>query len=140
MNPLMSGDPMDPSQPLLEKEKLIIDAAVILCVRNVEDWRASKWDATPDALACRLNVKYHVFLLRTWREARDWPDWAPESGPDWLADMKKNQVRESNKIDDFDNVGIMFRVGGNKVRTRGAALQTRKHFLRHLARVDVLIL
>ena len=101
MNPLMSGDQLALAlrwlQPL-EKEKLIIDAAVIFRVRNVEDWRASKWDATPDALACRLNVKYHVFLLRTWREARDWPDWAPESGPDWLADMKKNQVHQQTAL------------------------------------------
>ena len=79
MNPLMSG-------PLLEKEKLIIVAAVMRELRNAEDLRASNWDAMPDSLACRLNVKYHVFLLIPWREARDW---APESGPDWLADMKK---------------------------------------------------
>ena len=53
MNPLMSG-------PLLEKEKLIVVAAVMRVLRNAEDLRASNWDAMPDSLACRLNVKYHV--------------------------------------------------------------------------------
>jgi hypothetical protein len=73
MNPLMSGDP----SALLEK--LIIDAVLILCVRNIEDSKAYNWEVTPASLACRSNVKYHVFCGK--------PREFPAAGP--LADMKK---------------------------------------------------
>ena len=66
MNPLMSGDQLALAllwlQPLLDKEKLIIDAPVIRVLRNGEELRASNWDTSPALLACRLNVKYHVCL------------------------------------------------------------------------------
>ena len=69
MNPLMSGDQLALAllwlQPLLDKEKLIIDAPVIRVLRNGEELRASNWDTSPASLAsvaCRLNVKYHVVL------------------------------------------------------------------------------
>ena len=98
MNPLMSGDQLALAllwlQPLLDKEKLIIDAPVIRVLRNGEDLRASNWDTSPASLAsvaCRLNVKYHVFLLipRSGRERREAQDWLIDfSAAELLADMK----------------------------------------------------
>jgi hypothetical protein len=62
MNPLMSGDPSAADSGLLQKLKLMIDAAVNLLVRNGESLRACNWDDTAATLAFRLNVKYHVWL------------------------------------------------------------------------------
>jgi hypothetical protein len=62
MNTLMSEEPLAADSALLEKLKLIIDAAGILLVRNGESVRACNWDDhdTAATLAFRLNVKYHV--------------------------------------------------------------------------------
>ena len=93
----MSGDQLALAllwlQPLLDKEKLIIDAVLIRAIRNFEDSKASNWDTTPASLAslaCRLNVKYHVFL----QTPRDWL--FDFSTAELLADMKnleENQVK-----------------------------------------------